>query len=280
MTKSTPTQRDWPIGVFDSGLGGLTVVRAIRQQLPGEDILYFGDTARVPYGTKSPETVTRFARECFTFLVRRKIKLLIVACNTASAIALPQLGGTLRVPTVGVILPGVEAALRVTRRRRIGVVGTEATIGSGAYRRALTERDAALEVTSRACPLLVPLAEEGWVLGEVPELAARHYLEPLVGAGIDTLILGCTHYPMLKAVLGQVAGPEITLVDSAEETAHETRRMLDRLDLKASRETGGGCEVFVSDAARRFAEVGSAFLGEELHQITTVDQGDLPWYER
>ena len=280
MTIEAHPKRDWPIGVFDSGLGGLTVVRAIRQQLPGEDILYFGDTARVPYGTKSPETVTRFARECFTFLVRRGIKLLVVACNTASAIALPQLTGSLRVRTVGVILPGVEAALRVTRRRRIGVVGTEATIGSGAYHRALTERDASLEVTSRACPFFVPLAEEGWVLGEVPELVARHYLEPLVEAGIDTLILGCTHYPMLKTVLGQVAGPEITLVDSAEETALETRRMLSQLDMKAPRDAGGGCEVFVSDAARRFAEVGSAFLGEELRRITTVDQGDLPWYER
>jgi glutamate racemase len=203
-----------------------------------------------------------------------------VACNTASAIALPELAGGLSVPAVGVILPGVEAALRASRCRRVGVVGTEATIASGAYRHALRQKEPDLEVHERACPLFVPLAEEGWLRGEVPELAARHYLRDLIEAGIDTLILGCTHYPMLKAVIGQVAGAGITLVDSAEETARETQRTLAQRGLDRPPGTGGRCEIFVSDAARRFAEVGSAFLGEELTQITTVDQGDLPWYER
>lgn len=273
-------ERERPIGVFDSGLGGLTVVRAIRQLMPGEEILYFGDTARVPYGTKSPETVTRFARECFTFLARRNIKLLVVACNTASAIALPVLTSRTPVPVVGVILPGVSAALRVTRKRSIGVVGTEATIGSRAYARALHERDAGLRVEQQACPLFVPLAEEGWVEGKVPELAAQRYLQPLLESGIDALILGCTHYPMLKSVIARVTGPQIHLVDSAEETAAQTRQTLAEMKATNPRSTGGRCHVFVSDAAQRFAEIGGAFLGEPLGSITTIDQGDLPWYER
>lgn len=269
-----------PIGVFDSGIGGLTVVRALRERLPGEEILYFGDTARVPYGTKSPETVVRFSRESLLFLTGRGIKLLVIACNTASAIALPVLKGSVPIPILGVILPGVAAALKVSRNRRVGVVGTEATIGSGAYERALREIDRDLFVVQQPCPLFVPLAEEGWVKGEVPERAAHHYLDPLVGQGIDTLILGCTHYPMLRRVISQVVGESIRLVDSAEETAGETAAMLAEMGMANPREQGGSCRVFVSDTAQRFESIGSAFLGHQLGAVTVVDQSDLPWYER
>lgn len=276
-TQAEPAGR--PIGVFDSGIGGLTVVRALRRRLPHEEIIYFGDTARVPYGPKSPETVIRFSRECFRFLVRRDIKLLVVACNTASAIALPELRDSLRVPMLGVIEPGISAALAATSTRRIGVVGTEATVASGAYERGLRAADPAVVVAQRACPLFVPLAEEGWVEGEVPRLVARQYLQPLAAAGIDTLILGCTHYPMLRNVIAEVVGPDIRLVDSAEETAAATAGLLARLGL-ARTDPGGPGRVYVTDTAQRFATIGSAFLGRPLQEVSVVDQGDLPWYER
>jgi len=269
-----------PIGVFDSGIGGLTVVRAIQDRLPGEDILYFGDTARVPYGTKSPETVIRFSRESLVFLNRRGIKLLVVACNTASAIALPLLKESMPIPMLGVILPGVRAAVGASKNRRVGVLGTEATVASCAYKNGLLEADDTLTIFQQACPLLVPLAEEGWTRGEVPELAAHTYLDPLLQEGIDTLILGCTHYPMLKDVIAKVAGSSVRLVDSAEETAQETAVQLDRLGMANRRSQGGTCRVFVSDTAQRFETIGSAFLGRSLGSVTVVDQSDLPWYER
>jgi glutamate racemase len=269
-----------PIGVFDSGIGGLTVVRALRRVLPHERIVYFGDTARVPYGTKSPESIVRFARECFSFLTRHGIKLLVVACNTASALALPQLRGALQLPMLGVIQPGIEAALAATRTRRVGVVGTEATIGSGAYERGLRAAAPDLTVVQRACPLFVPLAEEGWIEGDVPLRVASIYLAPLIQAGIDTLILGCTHYPMLRGVIAQTVGEAICLVDSAEETARAAAELLAAEGLASSETARGSCRVFVSDAARRFEAVGSAFLGDRLESVTVVDQSDLPWYER
>lgn len=272
--------RSAPIGVFDSGLGGLTVARALRKVLPNEDILYFGDTARVPYGVKSPETVIRFARECFTFLIRRRIKLLVVACNTASALALPVLKDSLSVPCVGVILPGVAAALRSSRSGPIGVVGTEATIGSGAYKTALEREVPGLTVIQIPCPLFVPLAEEGWTEGEIPERVARHYLTPLLAHEITTLILGCTHYPMLRDVIAQVAGTQIDLVDSAEETSRETAAMLQQLSLLNPQSQPGYLQAFVSDSVERFKRIGSAFLGESLDSAAIVDQSDLPWYER
>ncbi len=271
---------DGPIGVFDSGIGGLTVVRALRARLPREEILYFGDTARVPYGTKSSATVIRFSRECFSFLARRGIKMLIVACNTASAIALPELEGAMTLPMLGVIEPGVSAALKATRGGSIGVVGTEATIASGAYERGLHTRRPELSVLQRACPLFVPLAEEGWVTGAVPRLVAHHYLDRLVAAGIDTLILGCTHYPMLREVIREAVGDEVLLVDSAEETARAASDLLARLGLARQGAVEGGCRVFVSDTARRFESIGGAFLGDRIGPVTVVDQSELPWYER
>ncbi|MFH1143395.1 MAG: glutamate racemase [Candidatus Eisenbacteria bacterium] len=274
-----PTDANLPIGVFDSGIGGLTVVRALQECLPGEDILYFGDAARVPYGTKSPATVVRFTRECVSFLSRRGIKLLVVACNTASAVALPTLARSLSVPIVGVIAPGVAAALRKSRRQRIGVIGTEATIASGAYRLSL-EQAGEGAVYEASCPLFVPLAEEGWVTGELPKLAARRYLAPLLEQGIDTLILGCTHYPLLRGVIVETVGNDVTLIDSGEEAARETAARLTELHAAHPRRAGGRCTVFVSDHPRRFQEIGTAFLGKPLESVVLVDQSDLPWYDR
>ena len=268
------------IGVFDSGIGGLTVVGALRRCLPGEDILYFGDAARVPYGTKSPDTVIRFTRECVSFLAHRGIKLLVVACNTASAVALPALTRSLSVPVVGVIGPGVAAALRRSRGKRIGVIGTEGTVASGAYRRGLQEVGDGWAFFEAPCPLFVPLAEEGWITGEVPRLAAQRYLEPLLRENIDTLILGCTHYPLLREVIAGIVGGDVALIDSGEETARETARLLAELGTANPREGGGRCTVFVSDRPRRFAEIGAAFLGRPLESVKLIDQSDLPWYER
>jgi glutamate racemase len=205
------------IGVFDSGVGGLTVVSALRRRLPGESILYLGDTARLPYGSKSPDTVTRYTRRNIEFLTERGVKAVVVACNTASALALPDLD-LHGVPTWGVIEPGARAAAAVSRGK-VGVIATEATVRSDAYPRALRALRPDLEILSQPCPLFVPLVEEGWHDDPVTEEVAERYLRPLLAAGVDTLVLGCTHYPLLKPVLQRVAGPGVTLVDSAEQVA-------------------------------------------------------------
>src|SRR5262245_7321568 len=207
-----------PIGIFDSGLGGLTVVRQIHKVLPQEDLIYLGDTARVPYGTKSPSTVTRFACEDTQFLMQRNVKAVVVACNTCSAWALPMLEQKFPVPTFGVIVPGVRAALERTRNQRIGVIGTTATIRSRAYSNGILAVGGA-KVFTQACPLLVPLVEEGWLNHSVTLAVLREYLRPMLANRIDTLVLGCTHYPLLKKAIQKVAGKKIALVDSAESCA-------------------------------------------------------------
>jgi glutamate racemase len=260
-----------PIGVFDSGIGGLTVFRALAARLPAEQILYLGDTARVPYGNKSAETVTRYTRECARFLMHRRIKMLVVACNTASALALPSLAGEISVPSLGVLQPGAERACSQSRTGRIAVIGTDATIRSGAYAKAIRLLRPEAEVVSLACPLFVPLAEEGWIEGEVARLVAEKYLAPLRGKDVDVLVLGCTHYPLLKGVLAQVLGPSIRLVDSAEAAAEESARRLEQSDLLAVRGEGVEHHFYVTDSSQRFAEVGSRFLGTPLGRLEQVD---------
>jgi len=260
-----------PIGVFDSGIGGLTVFRALAARLPRERILYLGDTARVPYGTKSRETVDRYTRESARFLLRRGIKALVVACNTASALALPSLQGELPVPSLGVIDPGAHRACRLSESGRIGVIGTEATIRSGAYPEAIRRTRAGAEVTAVACPLFVPLAEEGWAETEVARLVAESYLAGFRGRGIDTLVLGCTHYPLLRDVIGRVLGEGIRLVDSAEATAAEAAEMLEKNALLAEGGEAVDHHFFVTDSSRRFEEVGSRFLGMPLARLEQVD---------
>ncbi len=250
------------IGIFDSGVGGLTVLKEVAAALPDENIIYLGDTARVPYGTRSAGTVTRYSFENTHFLLSQEIKMLVVACNTASAISLDAVKKEFPLPVVGVLNPGARAAAAATKTRKVGVIGTEATIGSGAYEKAIKKLNPAIEVTSLACPLFVPIAEEGWTDNDVAELVAKKYLAPLCGSGIDTLVLGCTHYPLLTAVIAGVMGPGITLIDSATETAKEVTDVLDKLKW---RRTGDGPvtrKYFVTDSPSRFEKIGKLFLGD------------------
>lgn len=226
MASADQPSKTPPIGVFDSGIGGLTVVAELRRALPSERILYVGDTARVPYGGKSPETVTRYAREISELLGEEHAKLIVVACNTASALALPSLSPGSAVPMIGVLEPGAAAAVKATRSGKIGVIGTRATIASDAYGKAIRRIDPSLNVTAIACPLLVPLIEEGLFEDEVTETLLRRYLDPMLRQGIDTLVLGCTHYPLLKKTIGRICGPEVVLVDSAENCALAVKELL------------------------------------------------------
>lgn len=268
--------RNAPIGVFDSGLGGLTVARAIAQRLPDERLVYLGDTARVPYGTRSARTVLRYARSCARHLAKHDIKLLVVACNTVSAVALPMLRIELDVPVLGVIEPGARAGVRASASGRIGVIATAGTVASGAYPRAISSVSTRAEVHQRAAPLLVPLVEEGWLDGDVPTLVVRRYLEPLLAEGIDALVLGCTHYPLLAPILrdeaARIAGRPIAIVDSAEATAHELAELLVERDL-ARLEGPGELSMMVTDLPGRFAEVAARFLGRDVAglDVSAVD---------
>ncbi|MEA3364389.1 MAG: glutamate racemase [Candidatus Hydrogenedentes bacterium] len=259
------------IGIFDSGVGGLTVFARVAQRLPHESIIYLGDTARVPYGTKSGETVQRYAAACANVLVSRGIKMLVVACNTASAHALETLRKDLDVPVIGVIMPGAQAAVERTRNGRIGVIGTASTIGSKAYDDAILGLAPSARVFSKACPLFVPLAEEGWVDGAVPRQVARIYLEELLDNGVDTLVLGCTHYPLLRDILEETVGAQVSLVDSAEATSHAVAAMMDELCL--SRDPNASLEYtyLVTDAPENFARVGERFLGHAISPVEWVD---------
>jgi len=260
-----------PIGVFDSGIGGLTVLKALMERLPNESTLYLGDTARLPYGTKSAEVVTRYTVHNADFLIERGIKLLVVACNTASAVALPLLSGLVKVPVIGVIEPGARAAAARTRTGKVGVIGTLGTIGSGAYTRALERARPGVEVFPKACPLFVPLAEEGWTQGEVPRLVAQEYLAQLARAGVDSLVLGCTHYPLLKATISEVMGPQVALVDSAEATAEMVEQRLRAEGLLTPDGREPAHQYFVTDVAEKFLSVAERFLGRPVSQAEQVD---------
>jgi len=275
-----------PIGIFDSGIGGLTVMAAIRRRLPDESLLYLGDTARVPYGTKSSETVIRYAHECSEFLLDRGVKAIVVACNTASAYALPDLSRQLAVPVLGVVKPGAEAALGLSEKRVIGVIGTTGTIASNAYGKALKSLDNGVRVVSRACPLFVPLVEEGWADDEVTAVIARRYLEGMKNEGIDTLVLGCTHYPFLADVIRHEMGDGIHLVDSADTTAEALAGLLESNELikcvsrqstvAGRQETGDrrqttGDRIYVTDLPARFEMIAERFLGCEPPTVTRVD---------
>lgn len=259
------------IGIFDSGVGGLTVLREIMQTLPQEDTVYFGDTARVPYGTKSPETVTRYATEISSFLFKRDIKLLVVACNTVSAVALPTLKRHLSVPVVGVIEPGARRAVQVTKSGKIGVIGTAGTIRSSAYTRAIKRLKPDAEVLTRACPLFVPLVEEGWTDNQVARLTAETYLHELKEANVDTIVLGCTHYPLLKNLIADVMGNTVTLVDSAEETARTVATILAEKKLLRPLSEKGNHSYYVSDIPAGFVRIGNRFLGGKLGDVFQVN---------
>lgn len=259
------------IGVFDSGIGGLTVLHQIIEVLPNENTVYLGDTARAPYGSKSTETVLRYSFENSEFLAEKGVKMIVVACNTSTAIALERLRDSLILPIIGVIEPGVRRAVASTKNKKVGVIGTEATIQSGAYTRALQAAEAGIEVYSRACPLFVPLVEEGWTDNAVVDMTVRAYLGSLKQSGIDTLILGCTHYPLLKKAIRKYLGKGVLLVDSAEETAKEVQATLRKSSIgkRAGRAAHG---FFVTDAPERFVKVGRRFLGDKVESAVRIER--------
>ena len=266
--------RSAPLGVFDSGLGGLTVVRALREVLPGEDIVYLGDTARVPYGSKGPATVIKYALSCARHLVARDVKALVIACNTVSAVAPERLRIELDVPVIGVVEPGARAAVAATRTGRIGVLATTGTIASGAYPRAVAQLSTRAEVIGQAAPLLVPLAEEGWTDGEVPRLVVRRYVEPLAQRKVDVVLLGCTHYPLLRDVIQEEVrgriGEKVAVVDSALATAVDVRAFLE--GRKLVREGAEGrVQLLVTDLPRSFQDVAARFLGGAVDDVEQVD---------
>jgi glutamate racemase len=265
-----------PIGLFDSGVGGLTVLREVMRQLPNESTLYFGDTARVPYGSKSRDVITRFSLEITQFLLQEKVKMMVVACNTASAFALPVLRSRFDVPIVGVIEPGAHAALAATQSGRVGVIGTEGTIESQAYSEAIRREKADISIFGQACPLIVPLVEEGWMDKPVALEIVKEYLTPLLSKNIDTLVLGCTHYPLLKDLLSRVAGPQVRLIDSAEETARTVGRELKSLKLEVPSKTPVLRRFFVSDAPDKFEKIGARFLGQSLPGVKRIDISQWP----
>ncbi len=266
-----------PIGVFDSGMGGLTVLRALHELLPGEDIIYFGDTARVPYGTKGEKTVRAFAQQDAGLLVDLGVKMVVVACNTASAFALEHLRRIMPVPVLGVINPGVRTALARTRGGAVGVIGTSGTIRSGRYQEGLAAGGLGEErILVQECPLFVPLVEEGMMGHAMTQMAVREYLLPLRDAGVDTLILGCTHYPALKEDIGQFMGPEVMLVDSANALASAAQERLSELSLLRNEDDREGrLEFYLSDIPWKFQEIGARFLGKPISEVITVGLDEM-----
>ncbi len=254
-----------PIGVFDSGLGGLTCVRELRRALPGEDIIYFGDTGRVPYGTRGRDTILAYAKQDIAFLLSREVKSIVAACGTVSSTFSPEEAARLPVDYAGVVEPTAAAAAAVTRNGRVGVIGTEVTVGSNSYQKRLREIDAGIECFACACPLFVPLVENGHFTSddEMARLAAEEYLGPIRDAGVDTVILGCTHYPLLAGVLGAYFGPGVALVDSGREAALALAGRLEEQGRLQPRQGGGRAEYFVSDDPARFDKLARIFLGEE-----------------
>lgn len=266
-----------PIGVFDSGLGGLTAVKELLKIMPNENIIYFGDTGRVPYGSRSRETIQKYARQDAAFLKSHDVKMIIAACGTVSSVA-DDLGESLGIPFTGVLKPTAAAAAAASRNKRIGVIGTTATIRSGSYQRELTAIDPAIQVIAQDCPLFVPLVENGFIAQdeEVTRLVAERYLLPLKNQGVDTLILGCTHYPIIQHIIGKVIGSEVTLIDSGRETALSCAKLLAQENLLCSGENDGDCSFFVSDRTDSFSALAGVFLGRDIKR--DVSQIDINSY--
>ncbi len=262
-----------PIGVFDSGIGGLTVLKEILNELPLESTAYLGDTARVPYGIRSPETVMRYSFENTRFLSSKGIKMLVVACNTVSAVSLDAIKKSLGIPVIGVIEPGAKAAVNATKNKRVGVIGTSATIRSSSYTKAIQAGDPSVEVFALPCPLFVPLVEEGWTDGPIVEMTAERYLRSVREKDVDTLVLGCTHYPLLKNVLSMVMGSDVRLIDSAIETAGEIKKTLADMSLLNTSAGSASQEFYVTDSPDKFTEIGERFLGRKIDFIKKIELG-------
>ncbi len=276
-TEHYASAKDAPIGIFDSGVGGLTVAREIMRNLPNERMVYFGDTARVPYGSKSQENIIRFSRQIIHFLRTQEVKAIVIACNTASALALDAVEQELDIPIIGVIRPGTRMAVTVTRNKRVGVIGTESTIRSRMYDRCIQEQDPEIVVFGKACPLFVPLVEEGWLKDPVTEEVAQRYLVELLRKDIDTLILGCTHYPLIRSTVAKIAGEGIHLVNPAYETAQELGRLLAREHLANTGEHNVESRMhrfYVSDAAEKFGEFANSILPYDVKRARKIDIED------
>ncbi len=259
-----------PIGVFDSGVGGLTVLREIMEMMPYEDVIYFGDTARIPYGSKSEQTVKKFAYQCAKFLYDKGVKTIVIACNTASAVAIDYLKDRFDIPVIGVIEPGARGAVEATKNGRIGVIGTYATIGSSAYQNKIMEKMPEAEIVGIPCPLFVPIVEEGWEYSEVACLTARQYLAELMEHDVDSLVLGCTHYPILRHTIGQVLGERVRLVNPAFETAKELKETLRENNMTKNDFVKAVYRYYVSDAPEKFRRIGGNFLKKEIELLEEI----------
>lgn len=272
---SSTRDREAPIGIFDSGVGGLTVFRAVERRLPNESLIYLGDTARIPYGTRSRETVERYALEDVAFILSKNVKAIVIACNTASAHAADRLARECPVPVLGVIQPGAGRAVEKTQTGYVGVIATEGTVASGAYEQAMLRARSGLEIISRACPLFVPLAEEGWVNHPVTRQVAEEYLADLKASRVDTLVLGCTHYPILRPVIEEVMGDTVSYIDSGEAVADELARLLSERQLTREEGAARAEEFYVTDSAARFRRVAELFLGRPLESVNIVELGTV-----
>ncbi len=260
-----------PIGVFDSGIGGLTVLNEVIEQLPGEDLIYFGDTARIPYGTRSKETVIKYFNQSVKFLLSKNIKAIVIACNTATALAMEQAQEIFDIPMIGVIDPGSKGAIKATKNNTIGIIGTEGTINSQSYQQTLRRLNGRIEVIGVACPLFVPIVEEGWESTDVAYITAKKYLIGLKEHNVDTLVLGCTHYPALRYTINKVMGDNVTLVNPAYETAKLTKTILKEKELESSKLDGGKVQYYVSDDPEKFKRVGGNLLGREIKEVKKVN---------
>lgn len=271
---SNPSKREAsrPIGVFDSGLGGLTIVREIRRCLPNESIVYFGDMARLPYGTKSKEQILSFSIQNTLFLLKHKVKAVVVACNSSASAAYSFLKRHFNLPIIDVIQPAAESALMASRVKRIGLIATQATVSSLAYEKSLQSRDGGLQIFSAACPLFVPLVEEGWLEGKITDQIIQTYLKPLLRKKIDTLILGCTHYPLLREAIQKAVPSRVRIIDSVAPTVQKLASILDKKGLRYLSFRRGELRIYVSDKPRNFIRVGEKFLGERLHHVEIVRQ--------
>ena len=269
--RNNTDMKNKPIGIFDSGIGGLTVLKEISRILPNENIVYFGDTARVPYGTKSKETVIKFSVQDADFLMDLDVKMIVVACNTASSLSLDVLKRRYDIPVVGVIEPGARKAASATDKMKVGVIGTKATVASGIYEKEVKSFNPGVSVVSASCPLFVPLVEEGWLTGAITKRIAKVYLEPIKKSGIDVLILGCTHYPLLKSVIRDIIGRKVLLVDSAKETAKEVKKIIEESGMRKNTKEKPSYRFYVSDEPSLFRKIGGKFLGRSIETVEKVE---------
>lgn len=260
-----------PIGVFDSGIGGLTVLKELINRLPGESVVYFGDTARVPYGSRSKDTIVKYSFQSVRFLLSKNVKAIVIACNTSSATALMDMKSHFDIPVVGVIEPGAAAAAAASKNGRIGIIGTTATVRSGAYEVAIRKIDSTKSIVSNPCPLFVPIVEEGWANTKVAEMVAEEYLKPLIEDGVDTIVMGCTHYPLLRSVVSRITGGGVTLIDPAFETSREFMNILKENGLEREDDSPVKYNYYVSDDPDKFIKVGATFLEKDIENIEKID---------